>query len=218
MEILNILSCFYNCLSTSNDEYVSCRDQPRYSFFSFDTKMIVYTPYNQHSLKTKHSIFWKTRCCKMYKVETLWRGQQIKQVQLNFQVALSRSEIQAVSFLFHVGFWVSIRFQILWRKFCLWVYTEIFQVSPFENVDVVPDGEAFTLANTYIKAHFSDQGLLQVSLWRFKREKLTCECIFAGDNHNGGQHGDGGQNWVYSIWNSKQGGQKWSVPLLAWYS
>jgi len=36
-----------------------------------------------------------------------------------------------------------------------------FQVSPFENVDVVPDGDSFTLANTYLKAHFSDQGLLQ---------------------------------------------------------
>ena len=94
----------------------------------------------------------KGRCWKMSKVQSLRGGQHIKQVQLNFQVALPRSEIQAVHFIL-------VPFQILWRKFS---YIELSQVSPFENVDVVPDGDSFTLANTYLKAHFSDQGLLQV--------------------------------------------------------
>ena len=87
-------------------------------------------------------------------------GQQIKQVQLNFEVAPSTSEIQAVHFILDFGSLSNFE-----EKFCLRSFFKISlysQVSPFESVDIVPDGEAFTLANTYIKAHFSDQGLLQV--------------------------------------------------------
>ena len=48
----------------------------------------------------------------MSKVQSLRGGQHIKQVQLNFQVALPRSEIQAVHFIL-------VPFQISWRKFSI---------------------------------------------------------------------------------------------------
>ena len=106
----------------------------------------------------------------------------------------------------------------------------ISKVSPFENVDVVPEGEPFTLTNTYLKAHFSDQGLLQVSTKHIRKycAKLSifqlsvhsqhntwCLFIFQGHNHNGGQCKDGDQDWIRPIWNSKQRGQERGLPFLA---
>ena len=114
--------------------------------------------------------------------------------------------------------WNSSSFSISFRSrlfFSCWKVYFSFQVAPFDNVDVVPNGEEFTLANTYLKAHFSDQGLLQVNcIWRYE---ILYVYPCAGHNHNGGQCEDGRQNWVYSIWNSKPGGQKWGLPILAWY-
>ena len=68
--------------------------------------------------------------------------------------------------------WNSSSFSISFRSrlfFSCWKVYLSFQVAPFDNVDVVPNGEEFTLANTYLKAHFSDQGLLQV-LWTLEEK------------------------------------------------
>ena len=62
----------------------------------------------------------------------------------------------------------------------------ISKVSPFENVDVVPEGEPFTLTNTYLKAHFSDQGLLQVSTKHIRKycAKLSIFQLSVHSQHN----------------------------------
>ena len=76
--------------------------------------------------------------------------------------------------------WNSSSFSISFRSrlfFSCWKVYFSFQVAPFDNVDVVPNGEEFTLANTYLKAHFSDQGLLQV-LWTLEEKNHLISFLY----------------------------------------